>query len=167
MINIFDIENGKVIINVNCLLIPELKAVHEAYENPITAFCFLYYMTDPKSPYNNLSEDQREERIYSDYPGDYTLDDEAIENARIKLKELVMTPTMNLLQSAKIGLEKLSAYLKVSEITSGRDGNMTAYISSLKSISQINKEFKQLEKQAEEEVQVQGRGGIEWGYDQL
>lgn len=167
MTKIFDIENEKVIINQNCLLIPELKAVYDFYEDPIPAFSFLYYMTEPKSAYNNLPEDERENSILYDYPGDYTLEDEVIINALVKLEKLNLTPTLALLKGGKIGLEKLTRYLMTQEILAGRDGNMAAYISSLKSIAQINKEYKQLEKQAEEEIQVQGRGGIEFSFDQL
>ena len=33
----FDIQNGTVIINHNCLSVPELKAIHDEYEDPIPA----------------------------------------------------------------------------------------------------------------------------------
>lgn len=167
MIEIFDIENDKVVINVNCLMIPELKAVNDFYEDPMPVFCFLHYYTNPRSAYNNLDEEERESSILYDYPGEYTLEDEVIESAIRKLQKLNTTPTMKLLESGKIGLERLSTYIRTQEITSGRDGNMNTYLASLKSISQINKEFKALEKQAEDEVQSQGRGGVNWSYDEL
>jgi len=166
MIQIFDIENEKVVINPNCLLIPELRAVYDFYEDSLSALCFLYYYTDPKSPYNSLGEDLRESAIIFDYPGEYTLEDKVMIKALDKLKKLNITPTLALLNSAKIGLEKLSNYITTQEITSGRDGNMNTYLASLKSISQINKEYKSLEKQAEDEIQIKGRGGVEFSYDE-
>ena len=61
---IFDILNGQVIINHNCLSIPELKAVHDRYKDPIPAFNFLHYMYSQKGPYCNTPEDDNDGQKY-------------------------------------------------------------------------------------------------------
>jgi hypothetical protein len=89
---LFDIQNGKVIINVNCLLIPEFKAVHDAYKDPIPAFSFLYYLYSPKGPYCNTPEEDKEEVLFIDFPGEYTLEDEVMIKAIEKIEFFIMTP---------------------------------------------------------------------------
>ena len=59
--DIFDIENGKVVINHNCLAIPEFKAINDYYEDPIPAFNFLHFLHAPKGPYCNVPEEDKEE----------------------------------------------------------------------------------------------------------
>ena len=164
---IFEIENSTVKINTNCLLIPELKEVFESYDDPIPAFCFLHYMTDYKSPYNSLPTIEKEFAVIADYPGDYTTEDPCIQKALAKLEILNVTPTRRLVDAARKGLDNLSMYIGTASISEGRDGNMAPFISALKSIAKINQEFKLLEKQADEENEIKGRGNADWSYDEF
>jgi hypothetical protein len=168
-IKIFDIHNGNVIINHNCLSIPELKAVHDAYEDPLPAFNFLHYMYDIESPYANIPEGEKEEVIIHDFPGDYTLEDEEMINAIKKLEQLYVTPTYRYYQDNKILLEKLGEFARTAKITAGRDGNISALTAQIKSVGKTIMEFKQLEKVvlAElEETKGRARGGKKLAYDQ-
>ena len=90
---IFDIENGTVIINHNCLSVPELKAICEEYEDPIPALNFLHHKYSPKGPYCNVEEDIKDEVLLNDFPGDYTLEDSVMIAAIAKLDALMVTPT--------------------------------------------------------------------------
>lgn len=164
-IKIFDISEGKVTINENVLLIPELKAIVDNYEDPIPPLCFVHYMTDPLGPYANLPTSQKEEIILEDYDGDYTVDDEPIYKAIEKLNKMYETPSMSLLRDAKVGLETLGNHLRVSRITEGKEGNFAGFIAALKSIGKISQEFRMLEKEVEEELRI--RGGGEIGYDEI
>lgn len=167
-IDIFDVEGGKVKINDYCLTIPELKAVVEQYDNAISALCFLYYMYDPFSPYRNLPEEEREEVLLKDYPGDYTTEDEVIIEASEKLKSLYMTPTYRYYLDNKALLEKLGSFARTTQITSGRDGNHTSSLAQIKSVGNTIIEFKRLEKIVDEELQESKRikGGRFKAYDQ-
>lgn len=167
-INIFDIDNGKVIINENCLLIPELAAVVEAYENPIPALSYLYYRYDLSSPYANLVELEKEEAILEDYPGEYTTEDDVIIAAGAKLESLCMSPTKRYYLDNKVLLEKLGAFGRDTEVFAGRDGNYTAMLAQIKSVGKTIEEFRQLEKTVEQEIEEESsraRGDARLSYD--
>lgn len=169
-INIFDISDKTIIVNQECLLIPELKAVVEYYENPVPALCYLYYMFDPASAYNNVPFNDKEDMILADFPGDYTTEDEVIINASIKLKKLYMTPTLQYYLDSKVLLEKLGKYGRNNEVYSGKDGNYSAMQSQIKSVGKTVEEFKKLEdivqKEIEELSTINARGGKRLSYDE-
>ncbi len=166
---ILDIENGVVVVNVNVLLIPELKAVHDAYANPIPALGFLKFRFDPKGPYCNTPEEDKDEIILADIPGEYTLEDEVMVKAIEKMETFIMSPTYRYYLDQKILLEKLGKFARTSPITSGRDGNVTAMISQIKSVGKTISEFKQLEKVVQQELdehKSKVRGAKKKAYDQ-
>lgn len=166
---IFDISNGKVVINENVLLIPELKAVHDEYKDPIPALSFLHYKYDPKSPYCNTPEDDKEEIIMMDFPGEYTLEDEVMIKAIEKMESFMVSPTYRYYLDNKRLLEKLGTFARTSPITSGREGNINAMIAQIKSVGKTIGEFKQLEKTVQQELdehKVKVRGDKRKAYDQ-
>lgn len=170
IIKFFDIVNGTVVLNHNCLSIPELKAITEAYKDPIPAFNFLHFYYDPESPYANLPEADREEVVLKDYPGEHTLEDEVMINAMKKLSEMYITPTYRYYQDSKILLEKLGKFARTTDITTGRDGNLSALTMQVKSVGKTIQEFKQLEKVVMQELsegQGRVRGGKKKAYDQM
>lgn len=166
---IFDIQNGAVVINVNCLLIPELKAVYEAYENPIPAFSFLYYLYSPKGPYINTPEEDKEEVLMTDFPGEYTTEDEVILKAMEKIESFIMTPSYRYYLDNKILLEKMGKFARTTAITSGRDGNLAAFNTQIKSVGKTITEFKIMEKEIMKEMdeaKIKVRGDRKKAYDQ-
>lgn len=166
---ILDIENGVVVVNVNVLLIPELKAVHDAYANPIPALSFLKFRFDPKGPYCNAPEEEKDEIISSDFTGEYTLEDEVMIKAIEKMNTFVMSPTYRYYLDQKMLLEKLGKFARNSPITSGRDGNVNAMISQIKSVGKTISEFKLLEKVVQQELdehKSKVRGAKKKAYDQ-
>lgn len=168
-IQMFDIHDGNVVINHNCLSIPELKAIHDAYKNPIPAFNFLYYMFDINSPYINIEEEVKEETLLTDFPGEYTLEDEVMIAAIKKMEELYVTPTYRYYLDNKILMEKLGKFARTASVTTGRDGNIGALQSQVKSVGKTIMEFKQLEKVAMDEISEgknRARGGKKLAYDQ-
>lgn len=166
MIEIFEIEDGKVRINANCLIIPELKAIVDKYIKPLPALNFVYNMSNPMSPYSNLPEADREEIILSEFPGDYSPEDEEIQKAKKKLDALYLTPTRRFFLNAKKGLETLGEYLAVASITEGKDGNFSSFNMALSRVGKTIEEFKKLEKIYEEEAQASMRGGHSASYDE-
>jgi hypothetical protein len=168
-IKMFDIHDGNVVINHNCLVIPELKAITEAYENPIPAFNYLHYLYDIDSPYINMEEDVKEEALLNDFPGEYTLEDEVMLNALKKMEELYITPTYRYYLDNKILMEKLGKFARTAVVSTGRDGNIGALQSQVKSVGKTMMEFKQLEKIAMDEINEgknRARGGKKLAYDQ-
>lgn len=165
MVKIFDINDSQVVINENCLLIPEFKKIVEVYADPIPVLCYVHFFSDPKSPYANLPMDQKEEIILKDYPGEYTTDDEPVYKAVEKLKMLYETESMRLYRRAKSALDNLGRYLESAVLIDGRDSNVPGLLNALKSIRKISQEFKGLEHDVEEELRVRGQGNL--GYDEL
>lgn len=165
-IKIFDVENGQIKINENCLLIPELKKITETYVDPIPPLCFVHFMTDPLGPYGNIPEDRKEEIVYKDYKGKYTLDDEPIWEAVEKLKVFYETENSRLLARAKVGLQNLGEYLSGYKISDSKDGSqLNAYTMALSRIGKISQEFTELEKVVKSELKA--RGNTNLGYDEL
>lgn len=166
----FDVVNGQVVIDHNCLSIPELKAVHDAYENPIPAFNFLHFKFDPESPYGNIEMDEIEEVLLKDFPGEYTLEDPEMINAIEKLEKMYVTPTYRYYLDNKILLEKLGKFARETAITTGRDGNLSALAMQVKSVGKTIQEFKQLEKVVMQELaegKGRTRGNKKKAYDQM
>lgn len=166
MVKIFDIEDNKVIINHNCLLIPEFKALIDKYEDPTAALAYVHFMTDPTSAYADVPERDKQQIISDDVGGDFGLEDEEIENALKKAHLLYTSPTRGFFLNAKAGLEKLGRYLNETEITEGRDGNFASYQMAYTRIGKMIQEFKTLEKEYQNEQASQNRGGHESSYDE-
>jgi hypothetical protein len=165
-LEILNVENGKVVPGLSCYTIPELKEVLESYDDPIQALTYLYYMTYPKSAYANLKEDEREDVILEDYPGDYSPEDSIILSAIDKLNELYLTATRRFFKNSKKGLETLGDYMATTDITDGKEGNFSAFSMTLTRVGKTIKEFKELEKIYEEETGSSLRGGGDASYDE-
>lgn len=166
---ILDIENGKVVVNINVLTIPELRAVHDQYTDPIPALSFLRFRYQPKGPYCNVPEDEKEDVILQDCPGEYTLEDEVMIKAMEKMASFMKTPTYRYYLDQKLLLEKLGKFAREQPITSGRDGNVNSMISQIKSVGKTISEFKQLEKVVQQELDEHNarvRGNKRKAYDQ-
>lgn len=161
----FDIENDRVVISPNVLLVPEFRRLTDKYKDAIPALTYVRQMTHPSSPYRNCPESDKSELIARDIQGEYSLDDPELILAVSKAEEFYLSPTRRFYFDAKVGLERMGKYLRTTNIFSGREGNDTTYLSFLKSVGKITSEFKVLEKEYQEEVSLL-RGGQESSYDE-
>ena len=166
MIKLFDIENNKVAITPDVLLIPEFKKLVDDYEEPMAALAYVYFMVSPESPYADVPEKDKSQIISQDVGGDFGFEDQAIEDALKKAEFLYTTPTRRFFINAKKGLETLGDYLGTTSITEGKDGNFSGFQMSMSRVGKIIQEFKILEKEYNEEVASSIRGGHETGYDE-
>lgn len=167
MIEIFDIQDGKVVLTPNCLLIPHFKAVIDKFgkDDALVIFAYINFMHNPRSAYANTPEEEKSEIIIQDLKLEVSLDEPEIEAALEKAEELFATPTRRFYLDAKIGREKMGRYLRDAQIIAGRDGNYSTYLSSLKSVGTITAEFEKLEKSYMQEV-IALRGNTETSYDE-
>lgn len=167
--DIFDIQDGELVINEHILSIPVLRAVKDTYKDPFPALKFLRYRFDPKSPYCDEPEAEKNEIILKEYPGEYTLEDEVMIDA-IEWFDSKITPTYRYYLDSKILMEKLGKAARDSGVTFGRDGNYAGMQSQLKYVGQTILQFKQLEKVVEQELEElsrsKNRGTQESGYDE-
>ena len=167
--DIFDIENGHLVINTNCLLLPELKAIHDKYKDPIPAFSFLHYLYYPKGPYCNVPEEDKEEILLQDFPGEYSLEDPEMINAMNKFDLLCISPSYRYYLDTKCLMEKLAKYGRDNPITTGRDGNQSAMNMQVKNAGKTFIDFIAFEKLVQEEIdeyKSRVRGNKNLGYDQ-
>lgn len=163
---IFEVEEGKIKINENCLLIPELKAIVDEYEDPIPALAYVYFLTDPESPYHNLSEEEKKTSISDDVGGDFGFEDEAIENAITKLKKLYETPVQEYYEGQKNAMHMMGRFLKNLSETSieyGKDGNLSEIFRMQQNAGKVMESFLKLDKLWKEQVQQKLRGNSELG----
>lgn len=163
---IFDIDEGKIKVNENCLLIPELKAIVDTYENPIPALSYVYYMTSPDSPYHNLSQEDKINVISEDVGGDFGFDDTVIENALEKLHKLYETPIQEYYEGQKNAMHMMGRFLKnltENSIEHGKDGNLSEIFRMQKEAGKVMESFLKLDKLWKEQVQDKLRGNAELG----
>lgn len=137
---IFDLQGRTVVVNTNCLLIPELKAVVEAYPDCyLNVLSFVHFLTDPDSPYDRVPEKEKEAKIKRDYPGNYTLKDSVVESAVLKMNAFLELPEERLYTKAKIACENLEdALVTFSEA-----------LEDLKAVDILMKVLKQVQQVAE------------------
>lgn len=163
-IRIFEVVDGKLIINDQCLRIPELKAVVEKYKDPTAALSYVDHMTAPDSAYMNLSEEEKQEVISEDVGGDFGLEDEEILKAIDKLNKLYETPTMRYYEAIRKSLDITSAQLSaVTQLTYGKDGNAEIIDKMQMNAGKKIEAFKKLEKIKDDEIKVALRGKAQSG----
>lgn len=163
---IFDIQDKTVLINENVLLIPELKALVDKYEQPVLALAYCYYMTSPSSPYSEYEEDLKEEMLLADYKGDYNKTDLEIANAINKLTEMYKTTVVNYYLSIKKLVDKLATYASTVLVDDSKEtGNIQHVLKMVKECGAVITQFKKLEKEKDEEL-LKTRGNRKLAYDQ-
>lgn len=167
--NVFDIQDGELVINEHILAIPVLRRVKDAYKDPFPALKFLRYRFDPRGPYCDVPEEEKDEILLKEFPGEYTLEDQEMLEA-IEWFESKITPTYRYYLDNKVLLEKLGKYARNATISSDRDGNLAALQRQAQTAGKTILEFKQLEKVVEQELEELGksknRGSQESGYDE-
>lgn len=163
--DIFEIRDGKVVINENVLLIPRLKAVHEAYEDNIQALSYCHFMTHPASPYRNDDEEFQSELIYKEFPGTYKPVDKVICQAIEWLEARNLTTTRKFYIANKKLVEKLSAYAETVILDDSKDtGNIAHAMRLIEKCGKIIDEFRKLEKRHDEDMR-KSRTNAKIAYD--
>lgn len=170
---ILTVKNGKVVINVNVLVIPSLAKCKEYYEKKggeelvLKVFEYLYCMYDPESPYQLLVEEARETKIKVDKRGDYNPDlDEPLIKAAETLKELYETPIARLFRAVKVSLDKVSVFLGTEEVETGKDGSSSEIRAWHKELPTIVRNYKAVEAEFTQES-AKARGNTKYGIDEL
>lgn len=164
--NVFLVENGEIILNEHILLIPVFRAIKDHYKDPLPAFKFLRYKYDPESPFFGVPEAEKDDTLLDEFPGEYTLEDQVMVNAIIWIENKI-TPKQRYLLDCKLLLEKIGAYGRTTEIDSGRDGNISAFLTQVRNMGKTVTEFAQVEKMVEqelEEIKTRNRGNTSTGF---
>lgn len=158
--NIFQIENNKVVVQTEALLIPNFKVIFDrdnskSKEKAIAELSYVYFMADYKSLYLAYPESQRTKQITMDIvKDDKWIPDESIKSAIIKYEELQNTPTLRLLKSARHALEEACNYYNAVK---PNDKNIIAISNSIGKIGEIAESLDKLENKIKRESQADGR----------
>jgi hypothetical protein len=135
----------------------------------LKVYMYLFYMTYPspdENPYFHFKASEKEEQILGDIEANFSTEDDMIVYALGKLKKMYETPTSRAYDGIAGMMDKLAKFMKTEDITTGRDGNMSAIVQAAKSYDQIRQSFKGAFKDLQEEQESRVRGGKGLAYDQ-
>ena len=161
-------DNGVVIPSVECYTEPYLKAVLDYYKDPIPALTYLYYRTYPYSKYNNIPKNKRDDAILEMYPGDYSLEDDVLIEARDQLLEAYKTPITDFYESQKHVFKELAAFnftINAASLDAGERGDLKTIQKGLLDASKMARAFQDLENEYKKQLQSRIRGGLDEAYD--
>ena len=169
---LFDLQNFKVVPTVHCHTISWLKILMDVYKEKdeyLKVYQYLFYMTYPSpddNPYFHFKASEKEEQIMLDIEGDFSTEDPLIREALDNLKKMYETPTSRAYDGIAGMLDKLAKYMKNTEITDGKDGNISGIIQAAKNYEAVRASFKGAFKDLQEEQQSRIRGAKNVAYDQ-
>jgi len=170
MIKLFDLNNGVVVPTEHCYTLKHLKVIIDKYpENYMDVFLYVFYMTCPNpelNPFFDIKEYEREETILMQINASFSVEDDDIINAVALSAKLYQTPTYRAYMGIKGVLDKLATYMEKTNITDGRDGNITAIVNAAKNFEGIRMSFRGAYKDLMEEQKSTVRGGQNLAYDQ-
>ena len=138
---IFDVQGRVVVINTNCLLVPELKAVVDEYPDCyLNVLSFIHFLTDPDSPYDRVPEDKKEGQLKKDYPGKYSSSDTTVRDAIEKVREIFMElPEDRIYRAAKVAAGNAERALEL----------LSENLTELKDVDTVMKILKQIQSVSE------------------
>ena len=168
MIQLFDIQDKKVVPHHNCSLIPELKALEYFKDEHLKVLAYVAGMTVPdgSNPWFNVEEHRREEVILADIsPYEFYIEDMLILKAIDKCKFLFSTPTLRAFMGAKKALDRIAAYLDETEITDGKEGTAMTIDRYMSKLPEFTDTYTTMENKLKEE-QSKVRGSLKLRYDQ-
>jgi len=166
MKRLFDIVNGKVIMNPTALWIPEFKKIWDRdktkYKSKaVNEISYIVFMYGFHSPYAAYSEKDRERKILEDYfPNNKEwAPDKEISAAVKRYKELQDSVALRALRSAKIALDKVNEYFET--VSPDRANEILRNAKELgPTIKSLDILTRQVEKEQLENSSVRGGEGI-------
>lgn len=161
---ILTVSQNKIVLDETIFAIPEFKTLIEYTEGDTLPFMYIWAMYDPQSPYMNLDDIEREEQVLKDYPVYEHLQTMEMVNAIEKAEKLYFSPLRKILKGAKRAIENISSFMEDTEVSDGRDGNLTQIVSTIKSLPQILKAYQEAENAYKQELQ-RNRGDMKSAID--
>lgn len=171
MIELFVLENSKILPSEHCYNLKFLKDIMEKYpDNYIKIYSYIFYMTCPNdklNPFFNMPEEEKEDMILQEIDCDFSTEDDLIIQAIDKCNQLYETPTMRAYKGMAHMIERLAKYMNETPITHGRDGNINSLVAAAAKFDAIRNSFKGVAKDLQEEQKAaRRRGGSTGAYDQ-
>ncbi len=169
IIKLFDVQNGKVVPTEHCYTLKALKDLMDNYpEDYLKIYQYLFYMTCPNpdlNPFFNTPERDKEHLIMRELDAEFSTEDEDVYAALKFCERLYETPTSRAYEGMKKALDRIANYLSTTQITDGKDGNISQIRAVAKDFDSIRQSFKGVYKDLQEEQQSKVRGGQGLAYD--
>jgi hypothetical protein len=176
MKNLLELKNNILTISPEALMINEFRTIwkrdkSKGKEKALQELAYVYHTTDFQSIYRNYHSSTRETKIKIDIFNnrDWQPDMNIIQ-AQLKYKELQTTLSMELLNDAEAGLEKLRDYFRDVDFGNDDEGKAAKnFIANIKQLGDIVKGMKSLREEVEKELvdAMQIRGGSTIGNREL
>ena len=175
MKNLLELRNNILTISPEALVISEFRTIWErdkskGKEKALQELAYVYHTTDFQSIYRNYHSSTRENKIRIDIFGSRDWQpDMCIIQAQMKYKELQTTLSMELLNDAETGLEKLRDYFRDAHFDDDEGKAAKNFIANIKQLGDIVKGMKSLREEVEKELvdAMQIRGGSTIGNREL
>ena len=173
--HIVEMVNYELVPTQECFLIKPLRQLFNAdrsknKEKFMQQLSVVYFMADPRSSYNYITDDAERLAIIKEQEGlpeDFKIDaklEAAIENYRTH----TVTTSALLLEDARLAADKIRKFLREIDLNAVDDKGKPKYqinsiTSTLKQIPQVAKDLKETERMVELEIAEEGkaRGGYE------
>lgn len=169
-VKLFDIQNNKITATEHCYTIKSLKRIMDEHPSDyLSVYAYLFYkscLNEEENPFALVPEDEKDDIILKEVGGDFSSEDPIVEEALETCMKIYSTPSQELYLSAKVGVERISKYIRMSAITPGRDGNEDVYLKYLERFSNICRTFEDRYRAFKEEQSTIARGGHQIAYDQ-
>ena len=164
---ILEYEDGRIKVTAYAYTIPEVKALIDKYDMEAEPYlAYVHAMSAPDSPYINIPEDEKKEAVIYDIQetlGEFDYNDPLLKHAIDKFDSLYTSTTKRYYDGLKKSIERMAKYLEHEEIVAGKDGNLAEIIRIQKDGGITIRNFKDIEKQVDEEMKVKMKGNNELG----
>jgi hypothetical protein len=141
IIKLFDIQNNVIVPTEHCYTLKSLKDIMDEYpEDHLKIYQYLFYMTCPNpdlNPFFYTPENDKEDLILKEIQAAFSPEDKSIWTALQFCRMMYETPTSRAYAGIASMLDRLGIYMKITPITDGRDGNITALVSAAKNYEGI------------------------------
>lgn len=164
---ILEYEDGRVKVTAHAYAIPEVKKLIDKYDMDVEPYlAYVHAMSAPDSPYCNIPEGEKRETVIYDIQeslGEFDYDDGLVQLAIDKFNTLYTSTLRRYYLGLQKSIEKMAKYLENEEIVAGKDGNLAEIIRIQKEGGITIRNFKDIEKQVDEELKIKMKGNNELG----
>lgn len=156
---IFNIVNDVPCVTPEGLYLPELKKIWKRDKTKSktkaqSELAIIYHLTDPRSVYAKLADEERLAEVVKDYADKDWKVDALVEEAMAKYKVLLEGPATRWYNSLKKGLDSLSLYVGNTTVKGGKDGNMAQILAAIEKGDKIITALEKSEQKANKEIQA-------------
>ncbi len=166
---LFDIQNGKVVPTEHCYTLKALKDLMDNYpEEYLNIYQYLFYMTCPSpdlNPFFFTPDMDKETLILEQIQAKFSTEDDDVFVALQFCQRMYETPTSRAYKGIATMLDRLAKYMQNTQITDGRDGNISQIRAVAKDFEAIRSSFKGAYKDLQDEQSSRVRGGQGLAYD--